>query len=312
MKSAIIYLAKREFVEKIRTRYVIALMLAYSFLVVMYSLIVYKEFLDALNNVNIYNTTVIGIPKPVPDEVILSVLYPFVAFGPLFVIAISFGSLSYERNIKSLNLLLSLPVSRLGVLSGKIVGLTMVFVPVVVSLPAIMIATSLVSVGQLSGELALRIVCLEVVGILYLLFWLALTILISAVTSKPADSLAISATVWLVLQSNLLPELADSVILASVLKGKASQILTNPQWFSLNNIVASLVPPYRFVHAVFGSYLSVGFVSSYDLTPKNYVLDLSISFFRWVSAVSGDILVLVVSTMVLLLASHLAFSKIDL
>ena len=217
MKSAALTLAKREFVNKIHTRHVIALMLVYALLIVTYSSIIYTDFIDALHNVNIYNVTVIGIPKPVPNAVLLGNMTLFLTLGPLFVISIAFGSLSHERSTRSLNLLLSYPVSRFSILMGKVLGLTLVFVPVVVSLPVIIVALSLRSVGPLSAQLALRLVSLELLSILYLLFWLALTILISTVTLQPEDSLAISATIWLLLQSNIFPWLENAFVLGFVL-----------------------------------------------------------------------------------------------
>jgi len=311
MGNATLVIARREFLEKMRAPYVIALSLVYALLIVVNNTIVYQWFLDDLRNINIFSVTIIGYPQPQPNLQLLTGMNLFLALGPLFVIAIAFGTVVYEKSTRSLNLLLSHPVSRSNIVIGKVLGLTLVFLPVVATLPVLGVAVSLASVGGLTLQMAIRLVCLELLAVLYLFFWLALTMLISVVAPSPGDSLAIAGAVWLVLLQTVFQPLADAFVAGLVFPGQSAlQIASSPLYLSLNSLVTSLLPPYGVADAIFGQKTALGF--STGVIPTSYILNPSITLLSWLSYAFGDFLVLCVSSVVLLLASHFLFSKMDL
>jgi len=308
--NAVFAIAKREFLENIHARHVVILTLVYSLLILMYDAVVYQDFLDALHSVSIYNSTIQGMPALAPNDQLLGGLVLFLSLGPLFVISTSFGVFSHERSSKSLSLLLSQPISRSSVFAGKVVGLTLVFVPLVATPPVLAITASLASVGEVTVQLVVRLVSLELLAILYLLFWLALTIFVSIVASSPGDSFAIVGVVWLMLQTSVFQPLASAIVAALVFPGEtALQIANNPQYSSLNSFFTTLVPPYGVAEAIFGGESVLSFTTG--SLRVNYILNSSIAFLQWLSYAFDDILSLCLSITLILVASHFLFSRMD-
>lgn len=120
--------------------------------------------------------------------------------GPLLGIAFGFDVINSERNAGTLPRLVSQPIHRDDVISGKFAaGLTLIAVAVV-TLTAIVSGYGMVQLGitPSGGDLA-RIVTFAALAIVYVGVWLAFAVLVSVVTRRSATAVLTCISVWLVL-----------------------------------------------------------------------------------------------------------------
>jgi ABC-2 type transport system permease protein len=117
-------------------------------------------------------------------------------FGPIIGLALGFDAVSKERSSGSLSVLLSQPIFRDSVINGKfLAGITALGL-MVVSTIGIMVglAIPIVGFGPTFDE-TMRIVVFSLLTVLYMGFWLALSILFSTAFKKTTTSiLAIIST----------------------------------------------------------------------------------------------------------------------
>ncbi|MDW7726094.1 MAG: ABC transporter permease [Candidatus Methanoperedens sp.] len=121
-------------------------------------------------------------------------------FGGLLAIGLGFDAIVKERKSGSLNVLLTHPVYRDQVITGKLIGMmvTLGFV-VVIAVGASMGVMLGVSGITLSTEVIGRIVVFMMLAFLFMLSYLALSVAASTFTRESSDSLIYSIAVWLVL-----------------------------------------------------------------------------------------------------------------
>lgn len=130
--------------------------------------------------------------------------FPFIALvallGPLLGIAFGFDAVNQERSQRTLPRLISQPIHRDDVINGKFVaGLTSIGL-VVVCVTAIVSGVGLVRIGVVPTFIEIvRMVLWLVLTLIYIGFWLALSMLFSIVLRRGATSAFAAFAVWLVL-----------------------------------------------------------------------------------------------------------------
>ncbi|MBU4220783.1 MAG: ABC transporter permease [Euryarchaeota archaeon] len=110
-------------------------------------------------------------------------------FGPLIAIILGFDAIVKERKSGSLNVLLTHPVYRDQVITGKLIGIMLTLGSVVV----IAVATSTgvmlgVSGITVSSELISRIIVFMMLAFLFMLSYLALSVAVSTFTKESCDN----------------------------------------------------------------------------------------------------------------------------
>ncbi len=125
--------------------------------------------------------------------------YVFVSFlGPLLGIALGFDAVNAEQNNGTLTLLLAQPVYRDNFLLAKFIGALTVISVLFLSLCLLMIGGGLIITGvHMEPVEFFRILGFAVLSILYVGFWLSLSICLSVVFRRAATSAITAIGIWL-------------------------------------------------------------------------------------------------------------------
>ncbi|MBZ4189095.1 ABC transporter permease [Niabella beijingensis] len=123
----------------------------------------------------------------------------FVGFlGPLLGIGLGFDAVNAEQNNGTLIRLLAQPVYRDNLLLSKFTGALIVISVLFLSLALLMIGGGLIITGvKIEPQEFLRILCFILLTIVYIGFWLNLSILLSVVFRQAATSALTAIGIWL-------------------------------------------------------------------------------------------------------------------
>ncbi|MGJ7031154.1 ABC transporter permease [Niabella hirudinis] len=123
----------------------------------------------------------------------------FIGFlGPLLGIGLGFDAVNAEQNNGTLIRLLAQPVYRDNLLLAKFTGALVVISALFLSLGLLMIGGGLIITGvRMEPQELLRILCFIVLTIVYVGFWLNLSILLSVVFKQAATSALTAIGIWL-------------------------------------------------------------------------------------------------------------------
>ncbi|CAZ94296.1 ABC transporter permease [Zobellia galactanivorans] len=125
--------------------------------------------------------------------------FVFVGFlGPLFGISLGFDAISSEQNRGTLSRILAQPVPRDSILNAKFLAGIIVISVMLFSLSFLVLGAGLVAIGiPPTAEEFMRIMVYTVLSIVYVSFWLNLSILFSVRFRQPATSALLGIAVWL-------------------------------------------------------------------------------------------------------------------
>ncbi|KAF7775257.1 ABC-2 type transport system permease protein [Pseudoalteromonas citrea] len=118
---------------------------------------------------------------------------------PLLIIGLGFASISGEQKSGTLRQLMSMGVSFRELVTGK--SLSYLLLSVVFILPVFILSLVLASSAgaTFSSEGVVRLLLLFSVYLLYCLFWIGLTLLISSYVKEPKQSLVLLTSIWFIL-----------------------------------------------------------------------------------------------------------------
>ncbi|UCF94861.1 MAG: ABC transporter permease [Desulfobacterales bacterium] len=125
-------------------------------------------------------------------------LVQFVAlFGPLVGLILGFDTINRERNEGTLSKLLSQPIYRDVVINGKFLAGVVLIAIMMVSIVLVITALGLIVMGVIPGlEEIARISIYLIISIIYISFWLGVSILFSILFRSPATSALAAGAVW--------------------------------------------------------------------------------------------------------------------
>lgn len=125
--------------------------------------------------------------------------FVFVGFlGPLFGIGLGFDAISSEQNRGTLSRIMAQPVPRDYLLNAKFLAGIIVIGVMLFSLSFLVMGTGLIALGiPPTAEEFLRIILYTLLSIVYVSFWLNLSILFSVRFKQPATSALTGIAVWL-------------------------------------------------------------------------------------------------------------------
>ena len=119
-------------------------------------------------------------------------------FGPLIGIFLGFDSINRERVLRTLSKLLSQPIYRDSVINAKFLAGVTIIAIVLVAIVLIISGLGIRLIGVVPGaEEVLRLVIYLIASILYIAFWLGISILFSVVFRSTATSALASLAVWI-------------------------------------------------------------------------------------------------------------------
>jgi ABC-2 type transport system permease protein len=119
-------------------------------------------------------------------------------FGPLIGIFLGFDSVNRERVSRTLSKLLSQPIYRDSVINAKFLAGVTIIAIVLVAIVLIISGLGIRLIGVVPGaEEVLRLVIYLIASILYIAFWLGISILFSVVFRSTATSALASLAVWI-------------------------------------------------------------------------------------------------------------------
>jgi ABC-2 type transport system permease protein len=120
--------------------------------------------------------------------------------GPLLGIAFGFDAINAERAQRTLPRLVSQPIHRDEIVNGKFAAATVVIAMVLASLVLVVSGYGALrlGIGPSAGD-TVRLVAFWAVAVVYVAFWLALSMLLSVVTRRAATAALAAIAMWLVL-----------------------------------------------------------------------------------------------------------------
>jgi len=125
--------------------------------------------------------------------------FEFIAFlGPLLGIALGFDAVNSEHNKGTLSRTLAQPVPRDYILNAKFTGALSVIGLLLFSLSFLVIGTGLIVLGlPPTAEEFIRVMIFSIIGVIYVGFWLNLSIFFSVKFKQPATSALSGIAIWL-------------------------------------------------------------------------------------------------------------------
>ena len=129
-------------------------------------------------------------------------LPPFIVFisflGPLLGISLGFDTINAEQNKGTLSRIMSQPIYRDFILNAKFIAALIVLSVLFFALGFLMLGFGLIFIGiPPTAEEFLRIIAFSVVSIVYVAFWLNLSILFSVKFRQASTSAMASISIWL-------------------------------------------------------------------------------------------------------------------
>lgn len=123
----------------------------------------------------------------------------FIAFfGPLIGIILGFDSINRERIARTLSKIISQPIYRDSVINAKFLAGVVVISIVLIAIVLLISGLGLRLIGVVPGpEEAWRLLVYLIISILYIAFWLGISILFSVVFRSTATSALASLAVWI-------------------------------------------------------------------------------------------------------------------
>lgn len=246
--------------------------------------------------------------------------------GPLIAIVLGFDAIVKERKSGSLNVLLTHPVYRAQVITGKLIGMmvTLGFV-VVIAVGASMGVMLGVSGITVSTEVIGRIVVFMMLAFLFMLGYLALSVAASTFTRESSDSLIYSIAVWLVLglMLGMIAYTAAGIItgqqrMFEVSSDDPSSMEKMEKRNKITRNIMSLSPSTHFTELINGPQISGGYIvtsaggAGERPSEMRGLFDTGFTLGYWVEQNWVNLVVLIVIPVILLLISYMAFMRQDI
>src|SRR5690606_39168881 len=194
---------------------------------------------DALGNLQDPDRVFVYFKLLTTSDGTLPTFHTFISFlGPLLGIALGFDAVNAEYNNGTLIRLMAQPVYRDNLLLAKVSGALIVVSVLFLSLALLMVGGGLVLTGvPLEPSEALRILGFVAMSIVYVAFWLSLSICLSVRFRNAATSALTAMGIWLFFA--VFYQIVVNLIVSAMLP--ESGYLPPEQLMSYNNLLLSLL-----------------------------------------------------------------------
>ena len=171
--------------------------------------------------------------------------------GPIVGLALGFDAVNSERSNGTLNRLVSQPIYRDAIIVGKFLAGTIVIAIVIFSMGIALSAVGMAATGLVPDvEEVLRILIFLFFTVIYIAFWLAMSILFSVICRHSATSALASISVWIffaIFMSLVANIVANAVYPVNDQYGTMINSLNN---YTLNQNLNRISPYYLYSEAV--------------------------------------------------------------
>ncbi|ADI74338.1 conserved hypothetical protein [Methanohalobium evestigatum Z-7303] len=222
-------------------------------------------------------------------------------FIPLIGITLGFNTVIKERKSGSLNVLLTHPVFRDNIITGKLLGIIGVIAFVIMSTVVISSGTLIAMLGiQVSLMEITRIALFSVFTLFYALIYAGIAVLISTVVYEAANSLIYNVAIWIltcIFTGPIMETLSDLLTKAGIGLKASELIMISPlHYYS------------KIVHGV--DDMSIGKVGvQYEI---DGILDAQFTLAQWFNTFWTDITAILIIPIILLFASFIMFMRQDI
>lgn len=233
-------------------------------------------------------------------------------FLPLFGIALGFDTIVKERKSHSLNILLTHPVYRDNIITGKILGAMITLALVVCVAVAASVGTMLIISGvQVTSIELSRVLIFTILTYLYLSIFLGLGIFISIIAKNAVSSLIFGISTWLVI---CVIYGAIIMIIAIVSTGQSPLDLgNNEEVIDLNAYLQKLSPIHHYSDPTIGHPgLTAGGFSKGGTHFVNGIFDTRYTLSQWLDEYWTNVVILAVMPVILLIISFIVFLRQDI
>ncbi len=253
--NTIMVIAKREFKSVFRNRLFVTIALLF---LVLSILSVYIGSSTKKTEMRVYNERVAALtnqgysdlpPKPVINT--LTILFNLTEYisivGAILAVVLGYNTLISEKESGTLKLILSRPVYRDWLITGKLLGNAAVIITLMVLVFVFNILLLILVGGILpTGIEVLRLFIFILLGFFYMLIFLSLSILLSIRLSNSSTVFMVSLVIWM-LFSFVIPQMADAVKSNSTVINSISGTATMlPQDTTASRVIDALSPYYYF------------------------------------------------------------------
>src|SRR5690606_15633523 len=154
---------------------------------------------NAVNNINDPDRFFLYLKLLTTTDNTLPPFHVFLNFlGPLLGISLGFDAINAEQNGGTLTRLMAQPVYRDNLLLSKFVSALIVVSVLFLSLALLMMGGGLIITGvRMEPQEFLRILAFVFISVVYVAFWLSLSILLSVIFKQAATSALTAIGIWL-------------------------------------------------------------------------------------------------------------------
>lgn len=274
-----------------------------------------KEFSDKLYEPSFFvlvaifmSTIFIYLQSNEGGENFMQVVQAIGVFFPLIGIALGYDGIIKEKNSKSLNVLLTHPVFRDNIITGKFLGISMTLALVVFLSLILVAASDFIISGKIAAfDSLLRLLIFGIFTFLYLLVFAAFGLFTSVWCKTEIESLTFGVLVWI----NMCVALGPTVMtLASIASGQSLFDMTK-EYVSTTAAIYNISPLHHFAEVTVGNLdLSLfGFHVMADINgfmDTQYLISYLIGYY-WQNAI-----ILLILPFLFLAAAYIAFLRDDI
>lgn len=238
----------------------------------------YNQYAQQLANSG--NAITAAPPQLFPLQLLRGGIEYIEILGALFAIVLGYGTIAKEKHRGTLQLMLTRPLDRFAFVGGKLLGLAIIWLIVVVFLTLVSIATiATVGGAALTWHDLIRVVIAAATAWVYLIFWTALSVGLTVLTRQLSTGLIVGLVIWLIIVL-ILPQIGDTMdpdnqvpggLFASlhILKADELTVMSHFTWFDdiRNGIEVSSIEKH-FERLTFGF---LGIKEQYNQQPLSYI-----------------------------------------
>jgi ABC-2 type transport system permease protein len=233
-------------------------------------------------------------------------------FLPIVGIALGFDVIVKEKKVNSLDVLLTHPIFRDNIITGKIVGGLLTLGLVILLSVISSVGTMLILNGvDISGEELNRIFIFTIISFIYLSTFFALGVLTSVYSNSSANSLMYNIIIWI----NLVMVFGAIVpVAASIVTGESIlDMESNTNALKLSEKLQLFSPIHHYSEMVTGiPELSVGSINIFSSNDIYGIFNMKFTLEDWFRKYWMNIALLITMPLILFISSFVAFLRLDI
>jgi len=229
-------------------------------------------------------------------------------FFPLTGIALGYDGIIKEKNSKSLNVLLTHPVFRDNIITGKFLGILVALALVVFSSLVIIAASDFIISGKIAElDSLIRLLIFGTFTFLYLLVFAAFGLFASVWCKTEIESLTLGVLVWI----NICVALGPTIMTLSSLASGQSLFDMTKEYVSTTSAFYNISPLHHFCEVTIG-FLDLSLCAFNVQTDVHGFMDTQYSISYLTGYYWQNIIILFILPFLFLAAAYISFLRDDI